>query len=53
MNFLQKSRIIKLTFIAAAITMLGTSFRPDEGMFPLNYLNITDLKNAGLKYFDM
>jgi hypothetical protein len=49
MNFLQKSRIIKLTFIAAAITMLGTSFRPDEGMFPLNYLNITDLKNAGLK----
>ena len=52
MNFLQKSRIIKLALVAGAITILGTSFRPDEGMFPLNYLNITDLKNQGLKLED-
>lgn len=44
-------------FSVAAITALsllgfifvGSSYRPDEGMFPLNYLNINHLKESGLK----
>jgi hypothetical protein len=39
-------------FSAASLLILGfsqISFKPEEGMFPLNYLNINDLKNAGIK----
>ena len=39
-------------FSAASLLILGlsqVSFKPEEGMFPLNYLNINDLKNAGIK----
>lgn len=39
-------------FSAASILIVGLSqisFKPEEGMFPLNYLNINDLKNAGIK----
>jgi hypothetical protein len=45
------SRFTQL-FSAASLLILGfsqISFKPEEGMFPLNYLNINDLKNAGIK----
>ncbi len=35
--------------VAVAGLISTASFKPDEGMFPLNYLNINDLKNAGIK----
>ena len=39
-----------LGIVAGLLLMLTTqSHRPEEGMFPLNYVNINDLKNAGLK----
>ena len=38
-----------IAIVATALSFSVFSFRPDEGMFPLNYLNITELKNAGLK----
>lgn len=31
------------------LMIVAQSHRPEEGMFPLNYVNISDLKNAGLK----
>ncbi len=49
MKNLQKSRNVILALVAVALSFSVFSFRPDEGMFPLNYLNITELKNAGLK----
>ncbi len=49
MKNLQKTRNAVLLIIAAVLSFSVFSFRPDEGMFPLNYLNITELKNAGLK----
>lgn len=45
-------RIIGRVGIAAAalsIVLVGSSYTPEEGMFPLNYLNITQLKNAGMQ----
>jgi hypothetical protein len=49
----KKSSFVKnatLTAIAGLLVLLTTqSHRPEEGMFPLNYVNINDLKNAGLK----
>ncbi|MCL9981390.1 MAG: S46 family peptidase [Bacteroidia bacterium] len=39
-------------FSATSLLIVGLSqisFKPEEGMFPLNYLNINDLKNAGIK----
>ncbi len=39
-------------FAAASLLIVGLSqisFKPEEGMFPLNYLNINELKNAGIK----
>lgn len=32
-----------------SLIFIGSSYTPEEGMFPLNYLNINQLKNAGLK----
>lgn len=32
-----------------SIIFIGSAYTPEEGMFPLNYLNITQLKTAGLK----
>lgn len=49
MKYLQKSKVLTLTLFTVLILAIGSSFRPEEGMFPLNYLNITELKNAGLK----
>lgn len=49
MKNLQKTRNAVMLTIAAVLSFSVFSFRPDEGMFPLNYLNITELKNAGLK----
>lgn len=46
--FSQFARVLSAT----TLLLLGytqTSFKPEEGMFPLNYLNINELKNAGLK----
>ncbi len=48
MKNLQKSRNVILALTALTLSFSVFSFRPDEGMFPLNYLNITELKNAGL-----
>jgi hypothetical protein len=31
------------------LIFLGSSYAPEEGMFPLNYLNINNLKESGLK----
>lgn len=45
-------RIIGRVGIAAAalsLVLVGSSYTPEEGMFPLNYLNITQLKNAGMQ----
>ena len=48
-----KSRFVKNATLSAVAGLLVTltmqSHRPEEGMFPLNYVNINDLKNAGLK----
>lgn len=48
-----KSSIVKnatLSVVAGLLLALTTqSHRPEEGMFPLNYVNINDLKNTGLK----
>jgi len=43
--------LIRISFGIASVVGLTTlsSYTPEEGMFPLNYLNITQLKNAGLK----
>lgn len=49
MKNLQKTRNAVMLIVAAVLSFSVFSFRPDEGMFPLNYLNITELKNAGLK----
>lgn len=49
MKYLQKSRFVAIVLVAITLSLSVASFRPDEGMFPLNYLNITELKNAGLK----
>ena len=39
-----------LSAVAGLLLLITTqSHRPEEGMFPLNYVNISDLKNAGLK----
>ncbi|MFN5597439.1 MAG: S46 family peptidase [Bacteroidota bacterium] len=50
---MKKSLLVKNTtlgIVAGLLLMLTTqSHRPEEGMFPLNYVNINDLKNAGLK----
>ena len=45
-------RIIGRVGIAATalvLVLVGSSYTPEEGMFPLNYLNITQLKNAGMQ----
>lgn len=34
---------------ALGLVLVGSSYTPEEGMFPLNYLNITQLKNAGMQ----
>lgn len=34
---------------ALVLVLVGSSYTPEEGMFPLNYLNITQLKNAGMQ----
>jgi hypothetical protein len=49
MKKLHKTRNVVIALVATALSLSVFSFRPDEGMFPLNYLNITELKNAGLK----
>ena len=49
MKYLHKSRFVVLALVAIILSLSIVSFRPDEGMFPLNYLNITELKTAGLK----
>ena len=50
---MKNSRFVKnatLSLVAGLLVALTTqSHRPEEGMFPLNYVNISDLKNAGLK----
>ena len=42
-----------LKFTIGLVSVMGltilSSYTPEEGMFPLNYLNITQLKYAGLK----
>jgi hypothetical protein len=45
-------RIIGRVGIAATalvLVLVGSSYTPEDGMFPLNYLNITQLKNAGMQ----
>ena len=45
-------RIIGRVGIAATtlgLVLVGSSYTPEEGMFPLNYLNRTQLKNAGMQ----
>lgn len=46
-----KHTLLKFTFGLVSVMGLTilSSYTPEEGMFPLNYLNITQLKNAGLK----
>ena len=41
--------IAPTTLALALVAFVFQSHKPEEGMFPLNYVNITDLKNAGLK----
>ena len=38
-----------LSLAGLALIFAGSAYTPEEGMFPLNYLNITQLKNAGLQ----
>ena len=45
-DFIQKCA---LPVIAIGFILGLSSYSPEEGMFPLNYLNGNDLKNAGLK----
>ena len=37
------------TLALALVAFVFQSHKPEEGMFPLNYVNISDLKNAGLR----
>lgn len=41
--------IAPTTLALALVAFVFQSHKPEEGMFPLNYVNINDLKNAGLK----
>ena len=40
---------IAVSISGLALIFAGSAYTPEEGMFPLNYLNITQLKNAGLQ----
>ena len=40
---------IGISLAGLALVIAGSAYTPEEGMFPLNYLNITQLKNAGLQ----
>ena len=40
---------IAVSISSLALIFVGSAYTPEEGMFPLNYLNITQLKNAGLQ----
>jgi hypothetical protein len=40
---------IGISLAGLALLITGSAYTPEEGMFPLNYLNITQLKNAGLQ----
>lgn len=40
---------IGVSLAGLALVIAGSAYTPEEGMFPLNYLNITQLKNAGLQ----
>lgn len=34
---------------ALGLVLVGSSYTPEEGMFPLNYMNFNQLKNAGMQ----
>ncbi len=40
---------VSAALLAFLLVFVGSSYTPEEGMFPLNYLNITQLKNAGMQ----
>lgn len=46
--FSRFAQILTLTGLMI-LGLTQISFKPEEGMFPLNYLNINELKNAGIK----
>lgn len=43
------TQLLGISSLALGLIIVSSSHTPEEGMFPLNYLNATQLKNAGLK----